>query len=58
MLKVGDQLVVERKTGYRTFGYLVEENESGVFIEGTVGDNTGDIIFIRWENVDQIRVRK
>jgi hypothetical protein len=58
MLKPGDMLVVERKTGYRTFGKLVAENESGVFIEGTVGDNIGDVIFIRWENVDQIRLRK
>lgn len=56
MLTQGVELVVERKTGYSSYGKLVSENENGILIEGTVGNNIGDLIFIRWENVDQIRV--
>jgi hypothetical protein len=56
MLRPGDQLVVERKTGYSTYGKLVSENESGLMIESNLGSRP-DLVFIRWENVDQIRVR-
>jgi hypothetical protein len=55
MLKPGDNVVIERKTGYRTHGKMVSENESGILVEGTVGDFIGDMIFVRWENVDIVR---
>ena len=58
MLKVGDNIAVERKTGYTTHGSFVEQDDDSLIVKGTVGDKIGALILIRWENVDQIRILK
>lgn len=57
MLTPGDSIVIERKTGYRTYGTFVMQDEQGLVIESTVGDSIGEHIMVRWENVDLIRFR-
>lgn len=53
-----DQIKIERKDGYSTFGQFKEMDEDFVYVICTLGDNKGKEVAVPKENISQITVTR